>query len=212
MTAFRPAMRQFSAVVFTLLSISKAFAQATPAPDGSKLGDWIDLDNKVAYTKLRKDLPGYAGGPLNASPGALATSATPTEPVKAKAEAPKPVPPTMIALYGLTSKEGDQFRGLLQWNGRVYAIRVGGYVKQWRVKKISERGAILASSNGRELFAPLDVDSGAVVTPVSRAVPMPRPTAQPMAQPMSQPVQQPPLADQVSPSVAAASPALPAIR
>lgn len=185
-------LKKASAAAFTLLAAFPVFAQTAPAPDGTKLGDWIALDNKLSFNKLQKDLPGGTSASSQPVPGAISSNAA-TAPAAASApkpDAPKVAPPVMTALYGMTSSEGDQFRGLLQWGDRVYAIRVGGYVKQLRVKKISEKGAVLVSSTGHETFVPLDVDYGEIATPVSRSQPNQATYAssQPMGVPVAQPV------------------------
>lgn len=196
-----PQIRKTCAAGFMLLAAFPAFAQTVPAPDGTKLGDWIALDNKLSFSKLQKDLPGGAGANSQPVPGAISSNAAaPGMPASSpKPDVPKVASPVMTALYGMTSNEGDQFRGLLQWGDRVYAIRVGGYVKQWRVKKISEKGAVLVSTKGHEMFVPLDVDYGEIATPVSRA--QPYIGAYNAAQPISPVVAQPYPASPASPIV-----------
>lgn len=113
----------------------------------------LEKDAQLALQKLDQDL---AKG--NPAPTSVAATPTSTE-QRARDEAPK-----TIALYGVDGRAAGlplTLRSYVKWGDQVYAAKVGGSLRDFKVVSISEAGTKLV--RGKQTINAARVDEDAVI-------------------------------------------------
>lgn len=217
-------MKRTTATILALLVAGAAHAE--DAKTVTQL--LLEKDAQLALQKLDKDIANTAPAPLsvNAAPAGQAKDA--------RSEAPK-----TIAIYGVDGRAAGlpvTLRSYVKWDDQVYAAKVGGTVRGYKVMAITETGTRLA--RGKHIVSADRVDDDAVIlvgeekgarpaatpaaTPPAGAPPsmpgpalMPMPMPMPAALPVPTPASMPAALPSTSPAASAAvgpartSPALP---
>ncbi|EKZ98862.1 hypothetical protein ACUXQ2_005520 [Cupriavidus metallidurans] len=114
----------------------------------------LEKDAQLALQKLDQDL---AKG--NPAPTSVAATPTSSPEQRARDEAPK-----TIALYGVDGRAAGlplTLRSYVKWGDQVYAAKVGGSMRGYKVVSISEAGTKL--SRGKQTINAARVDEDAVI-------------------------------------------------
>ncbi|RZT35407.1 hypothetical protein [Cupriavidus agavae] len=141
-------MKRFTTILLTCLAASAAHA------DGVKTvtQQLLEKDAQLALQKLDQDLA--KGNPAPTSVAAALASAE-----QRAHEAPK-----TIALYGVDGRAAGlpmALRSYVKWGDQVYAAKVGGSVRGYKVVSISESGTKLV--RGKQTINAAKVDEDAVI-------------------------------------------------
>ncbi len=158
-------MKRITAPILVLLMAGAAHAEEVKTVTQLLL----EKDAQLALQKLDKDIATTAPAPasVNAVPAAQQS--------RGRSE-----PPKTIAVYGMDGRAAGlplTLRSYVKWDDQVYAAKVGGTLKGYKVISITEGGTRLA--RGKHVIAADRVDDDAVIlvgTEQGSARPSPSPT------------------------------------
>lgn len=136
--------------IFTIIPLL-AFTSTAFAQEPIKVGDMVDLEERVLFKKMADEL---------SKPNPNAPPALP--PAMLMPKAPKVIHRTeTLAVYGTTA---TFYEGQLSMGGKVYTVRNGTPVQDYVVTAVAPQGITLVKNGGRNrsraglnhtLFAPL---------------------------------------------------------